>query len=301
MRPFTSTQSASAAPRWATRFRAVPVPLLAAALCFTLAGCQVPPSGPGATLAVDANDPCQNERTDFAGSKTYFQDQIVSGAVTGAAVGAGMGALAGLINGGNLKSALIGGAIGGAVGGVAGAGNAYYNTLAQRAQDQEELANDMSQDLARESQEIDHTAVTFSRLRTCRFAQARAVKDLARHHQMERQTALAQIAYQRSRFDEEIQIAHEFGLTMARRGQQFQEAANDLKTQPPRQGTAAAQSQPASRAKVASVDKAATVSVPEKRASFDRSVATAEHNSKAAFDLDNNASLSWLPSNGIDA
>jgi hypothetical protein len=299
MRPLTLTHFAPTSfPGRSFRF-AAPAPILAA-LCLTLAACQAP-TGPGASLAADPNDPCQGARADFAGSKTYFQDQIVSGAVTGAAVGAGAGALAGLINGGNLRSALIGGAVGGAVGGVAGAGNAYYNTLAERAQDQEELANNMSQDLARESQEIDHTAVTFGRLRACRFDQARYLKSQARHHVIDRQVALTQIAYQRSKFDEELQIAHEFGLTMARRGQQFQEAANDLRTQPAAAGSPAAQKPPASRAKVASVDKAASVSVPEKRASFDKNVASAERNSKAAFDLDNNASLSWLSNNGFDA
>jgi hypothetical protein len=49
------------------------------------------------------------------------------------------------------------------------------------------------------------------------------------------------------------------------------------------------------------VDRAASVSVPEKRASFDKTVANAERSSKAAFDLDNNASLSWLLSAGFDA
>jgi hypothetical protein len=80
---------------------------------------------------------------------------------------------------------------------------------------------------------------------------------------------------------------------MARRSQQFQEAANDLRTRPPVNGQGA----PIPRAapsRVASVDRAATVSVPEKRASFDNTVANAEKSSKAAFDLDNNASLSWV-------
>jgi hypothetical protein len=49
------------------------------------------------------------------------------------------------------------------------------------------------------------------------------------------------------------------------------------------------------------VNRAATVSVPEKRESYDKTVASAEHGSKAAFDLDSNANLSWLPLNGFDA
>lgn len=265
-----------------------------------LSGCQAPP-GPGASLAADASDPCQPERTAFAGSKTYFQDKIVSGAVTGAAVGAGLGALAGLAAGGNLKSALIGGAIGGTLGGAAGAGNAYYNTLAERAQDQAQLANDMSQDLARESQEIDHTAATFSRLRECRFGQARIIKLEVHTHALDRPTGLARIAYHRTKFDEELNIAHEFGLTMARRGQQFQEAANDLRAPPPSAPQRVAAGPRAAPAQIAQVDRAATVSVPEKRASYDRSVAAAQQSSKAAFDLDSGGNLSWLLSNGLDA
>ena len=95
------------------------------------------------------------------------------------------------------------------------------------------------------------------------------------------------------------EILAEFGLTMAKRSQQFQEAANDLRTKPAQntQGQAVAA---APRAKVAQVDHAAAVSVPEKRASYDNTVANAETNSKAAFNLDSNTNLSWLLFNGID-
>jgi hypothetical protein len=275
-------------------------PIFAAAVSLTVAGCQAPVTGPGAQLAMDASDPCANERAAFASSKTYFQDQVVSGAVTGAAMGAGVGALTGLAATGNLRGALIGGLAGGAVGGIAGGSSAYYNTLAEHAQDQNELAYDMNQDLTRESQEIDHTAATFGRLRACRFAQARFVKDQARGHVLDRPTALARIAYHRDKFSEELNIAHQFGLTMARRSQEFQQAANDLRTRPPvtAQGAPAPKAAPA---RVAQVDRAASVSVPEKRASFDKTVASAERGSKAAFDLDSNASLSLLLLNGPDA
>jgi hypothetical protein len=296
--------------------RASTAPMLAAVLGLTLAGCQAPVTGPGATLAADPTDPCQNERTAFASSKTYFQDQIVSGAVTGAAVGAGLGALTGLAASGNWRGALIGGLAGGAVGGVAGGSSAYYNTLAEHARDQDELAYDMNQDLTRESEQIDHTAAAFGRLRACRFAQAEYVKDQAREHLIDRQTALARIAYHRDKFNEELNIAHDFGLTMARRSQEFQQAANDLRTRPPpvtpegstSQGATSQgvtpQGAPATRAapaRVAQVDQAATVSVPEKRQSFDNTVAAAQSSSKAAFDLDNNEKLSLLLPFGRDA
>jgi outer membrane lipoprotein SlyB len=276
--------------------------MLAAALTLSLAGCQTPPSGPGASLAADPSDPCQSDRAAFASSKTFFQDQIVSGAVTGAAAGAGLGALTGLAATGNWRGALIGGLAGGAVGGVVGGSSAYYKTLSEHARDQDELAYNMNQDLTRESQEIDHTAATFGRLRACRFGQAEMVKDQARAHLIDRQTALLRIAYHRDKFNEELNIAHQFGLTMARRSQEFQQAANELATRPPvtPQGSAA----PATRAapaRVAQVDKAATVSVPEKRQSFDNTVASAQASSKAAFDLDSNAKLSLLQQSAPDA
>ncbi len=280
--------------------RAVSTRLLAATLCFSLTACQSPVTGPGAQLAYDSTDPCASERAAFASSKTYFQDKVATGAVTGAAVGAGVGALTGLAATGNLRGALIGGLAGGAVGGIAGGTSAYYNTLAERARDQNELAYTINQDLTRESQEIDHTAATFGRLRACRFAQARIIKTEVRSHMIDRQVGLARIAYQRDHFNQELQIAHEFGLTMARRSEQFQQAANDLRTRPPvvRQGAAPVRAAPA---RIAAVDRAAAVSVPEKRASFDKTVAAAERGSKAAFDLDNNASLSWLLTTGFDA
>src|SRR5260221_5794163 len=120
----------------ASQIRASTLPSLAAALCLTLAGCQVPVRGPGASLAADASDPCQGERSAFAGSKTYFQDKVVSSAATGAAVGAGLGALTGLAATGNLRGALIGGLAGAAVGGAAAAGSASFSNPARDARRQ---------------------------------------------------------------------------------------------------------------------------------------------------------------------
>src|SRR5262249_22133565 len=157
--------------------------------------------------------------------------------------------------------------------------SAYYHTLSERAQDQNELAYAMNQDLARESQEIDHTAATFGRLRACRFAQAWIIKTQVRAGTLDRSTGLARIAYERDKFDQELQVAHDFGLTMAKRSAQFQQASNELRTQPAvnAQGAPVARAAPA---RVAQVNQAATVSVPEKRQSFDNSVSTAAQNSK---------------------
>jgi len=279
-------------------FRTV-APRLVAVACLALAGCQSP-AGPGASLASDASDPCAGERAAFAGSKTYFQDQIATAAATGGAVGAGFGALTGLAATGNLRGALIGGVTGGVVGAAAGASSAYYNTLWQRARDQDEVANTMNQDLAQEGQQIDHTTATFARLRYCRFAQAWATKQQVRHHELDRATGLARIGYNRDKFAEEVRIAHEFGLTMEKRDQQFQEAANDLRAPPPASADAPAPRR-ASSTHVAQVNRAASVSVPEKRQSFDSTVASAEKSSKAAFDIDSDAHLTWVMPYPFDA
>lgn len=273
--------------------RAAAASVLAATLTLSLGGCQSP-FGAGAALTMDGSDPCRGQRAEFAGSKTYFQDKIATGALTGAALGAGAGILYGLARG-RVDVGTV--AVGALAGGVVGAGSAYYSTLAERARDQSEMANTMNQDLARETQEIDHSVASFARLRACRFGQAQIVKGQARRRELDRPTALQRIAFHRDRFDEEIRTAREFGLTMARRGEQFQQAANDLRTKPvSKPGWS-----PAPPARIASVNRAASVSVPEKRATFDRSIASAERESKTAFNLDGGASLSWLGVVGPDA
>ncbi len=272
-------------------------PLLAAAISLTLAGCQSP-LGAGASLAMDPSDPCGGERAAFAGSKTYFQDKIATGVLTGAALGAAGGILYGLANGRIDAGTVVATTV---IGGIAGGGSAYYNTLAERARDQEDVANVMNQDLAREAREIDHTLATFARLRACRFGQSRFVKVQVRGGQVDRATGLARIAYHRDKFNQEIQTAREFGLSMARRGQQFQEAANDLRTRAPSSRSPAIQARRASPVQVAQVNRAAAVSVPEKRSSFDNTVTAAERGSKAAFDIDSNTNLSWLKRLGLDA
>lgn len=260
----------------------------------------------------DASDPCARERAEFAGSKTYFQNKIVTSAAIGAAGGAALGALGAVVSGGrDARSILTGAAIGGVVGGVAGAGSAYYASLSERARDQEEVADFMNRDLARETQEIDRSTATFARLRTCRFSQARFIKDQFRSRAMDRPTGQARIAYHRDKFNEEIGIAREFGITMANRNQQFQEAANALRapaSRPPSQQVAigappprATATRPASPQRTAAVYRAASVSVPEKRAGFDKTVAAAASNSKPAFDIDSNATLTWLSLNWFHA
>jgi hypothetical protein len=252
-----------------------------------LAGCaQISSHMPGGNaLSVDPQDPCGTERADFLRSKDYFTDEIITGTLTGAAVGALSGATVGLLTNNNVgKSALIGGG----VGAVAGGATAYTRTVAQNSRDQAEMAQRVNADLRQEGQQIDHTTATFARLRRCRFAQAGLIKTQVRNGTLTRQAGLTQLSWERGRFDEEIARAHQYNLTMAKRGNEFQDAANTLRAHPT----------PASAPSTRLVTTQASVSIPEKRDAFDKSVASAESNSKVAFDLDSTARLS-LRANAI--
>jgi hypothetical protein len=228
-------------------------------------------------LPVDPSDPCGTQRSDFATSKSYFTDEIVTGALTGAAVGAIAGAGLAIMMGGNAGSAAL---IGGGAGALLGGATSYTKTLEQKSHDQAEMAQHVNDDLHTEGQQIDHTTATFARLRQCRFIQAALIKTQVHNNTLPRQVGLTQLAWQRDRFDEEIKLAHDYDLTMAKRGTQFQDAANVLRSN----------SAPPPSARL--VTAAASVSIPEKRRAFDQSVVTAEAKKGAAFDLDSNAKLS---------
>jgi outer membrane lipoprotein SlyB len=246
-----------------------------------LAGCsQISSHMPGGNaLSVDPQDPCGAERAEFLRSKDYFTDEIVTGTLTGAAVGALSGATIGLLTNNNVgKSALIGGG----VGAVAGGTTAYTRTVAQNSRDQAEMAQRVNADLRQEGQQIDHTAATFARLRKCRFAQAGLIKTQVHNGTLTRQAGLTQLSWERDRFDEEIERAHEYNLTMAKRGSEFQDAADTLRAHPT----------PASASSTRLVTAQASVSIPEKRETFDKSVDSAESSSKVAFDIDSTARLS---------
>jgi hypothetical protein len=265
-----------------------------------LAGC-TNVGGGNVELAVDPGDPCGQYRAQFAQSKTFFTDQIVSGAVTGGAVGALGGALIGGLTGGG-RGALIGALAGGAAGAIAGGTSAYYQNMQQHAHDQSELARGINSDLDREITELDHVNATFASLRECRFNVAQQVKYQVRTGQISRPAAVTTLDFERRMFDQEIAVARQYGATMQKRDDQFQVAADNLAKNDPNyvpppntavvtttrtthvtttHRTAQAPLTPSQQA-VAS----ATQTIPEKRSSFTQSVDDAATKSQVAFNLD---------------
>jgi hypothetical protein len=230
-------------------------------------------------LSVDPSDPCGSQRADFTRAKSYFTDEIVTDTLAGAAAGALGGAGLAWMTGKNVGSGAL---IGGGVGAVAGGATGYTKVRAQQARDQADMAQRVNSDLRQEGQEIDHTTAAFARLRQCRYHQALLIKAQVHSNTLTRQAGLTQIAWERERFDEEIALAHEYGVAMAKRGTQFRDAADALRSSP----------SPPPSARL--VSTAASVSIPEKRNEFDKAVASAESSKKAAFDLDSNAKLSTV-------
>jgi hypothetical protein len=235
-------------------------------------------------LPIDPADVCKDQREEFAKSQSWFTDQIVSGALLGGAGGAALGAAGSAIATGKVNPWVVVGSA--AAGALTGASLAYYKTRAQDAADKDELARNSNSDLTKEGQQIDHTTAAFARLRACRFAEARRIKNEVRNGRLDRTAGLAQIDYQHQRFDEELAVARTYGVNMSKRNDQFRDAAKELRQDRP---PTAGRNDPTSQAALA-----ATGTIPEKRSSYDKSVDRADANSKLAFNLDNNANLTWL-------
>ena len=267
----------------------VVVMLAVVAIVPLVSGCAPGTGGmPAAPILVVApEDVCGKERGDFAKSKTYFTDQIVTGIGTGAVLGTVLGGAAGLVLHVNpVKTAAIGAGVGAAVGGI----SSYSQVMVEKHKDEAELARSVNDDLTKEGQEIDRTTATFARLRACRFQQATYIKTQVRRRAMDRTTAMQQLSFQKGWFDQELDLAKTYRISMEKRGEEFKDAANTIKDQ----AQADAAKAQAAAYEAQAVQQAASVSIPNKRASFDNSIASAVAGSEIAFNLDSNKKVSAL-------
>ena len=256
-----------------------------------LLGCAAMPGGaPKLVLVSDPSDGCQPYRDEFAKSQTFFTEQIVANVSGGAIIGGVVGLGVGLLTRTNpLKSGAIGAVVGGAAGGVSG----YSKVMAEKHRDQLEMARSVNQDLTREGQEIDHASASFARLRACRFEAATFIKTQVRRRVMDRTTAVQQLDQQRRLFAEEIAVAKTYQISMDKRNAQFQDAADTIRQQA-LSDAAPVQTATVQTAAAQAVKQAAGVSIPNKRSSYERSIASAETSSEIAFSLDNNKKVSSL-------
>ena len=285
-------------PRGFVRTPALRFVVLASVAGPWLVGCAAMPGGaPKPVLVSDPSDGCKSYRDEFAKSQTFFTEQIVGDVATGAIIGGILGIGAGVVTGTSpLKSGAIGAVLGGATGGVSG----YSKVMAVQHRDQLEMSRSVNQDLTREGEEIDHASASFARLRACRFEAATFIKTQVRRRVMDRATAMQQLDQQRHLFAEEIAVAKTYKISMDKRNAQFQDAADTIRQQAlsdtaqAQTAQAQAQMQAQAQAQAQAVKQAAGVSIPNKRSSYDRSIASAETSSEIAFSLDNNKKVSSL-------
>ena len=280
---------------WKSRGRRVlTTSLVVASTLWLTGGCTSMQTG-GGQLRINQADACAGDRASFAGSRTFYTDHIIGGAVSGGVMGAAGGALVSYLAGGNAGTGAL---MGLGIGAVSGASASYYSAMAQKFRDQQTLAMNINSDLAREGDEIDHVTATFARVRACRFEQARQTKAMMASGQITRDAGVAQLSYQKSLFDEEIALARQYGLNMQKRDQEFQVAAVSLERRSASESQMAAEPEsapetqsgrPAARSHAHQVVVAATRTIPEKQQAFALAVSDAETRSKEAFNPDSGA------------
>jgi hypothetical protein len=173
----------------------------------------------------DAGDLCAPQRAELRDAENYYTQAVVKGA----AIGGVIGGLTGLLVGDTGKSAAIGAAAGAVAGGVGG----YYLAKQQAAADAASLGDAVLKDVVVENQEIDRTTVAFAKLRECRFAAAREVKDDLAAKRITRAEAVSRLDAMRRQFDADLVIAQKVGAKMAERAKEFQYASDELVNKDP--------------------------------------------------------------------
>ncbi len=257
-----------------------------------LSACASGGSGDAAStdLKMYPDDPCGGQRQEFVKGKSYFAVDLATGIFGGAYNGAIDSYNSTKASGGNTFKAVFKGVGGAFKGGKSG----YWQARAGAAKDQQELERNINSDLSTESKNIDVSIAAFARLRQCRFDQARDIKTKVRQHRLDRTTAQIQIEFERDRFNEEVALAHTYGVNMAQHDDQFRDASaalTEVHRERPHDGSART---------AAEVNRMATVSIPEKRSSFDKAVGNAEQTGKVAFDIDAGEKLTELVHAGYD-
>jgi hypothetical protein len=245
-----------------------------------LVGCTTPgsPDTPELKpLVMDPADPCYPQRQAFNASPHFMTDRIVTSAVVGTVAGAALGAGVAAMSHGSIVTGL---AVGAGTGLVAALATGYLSTVQQKAANDQELSQQVNSDLTTESNSISDVTVSFARLRQCRFAQAAKIKQDLRRHRIDRAASQQLLDYQHDRFNEELAMAHAYGVNMARQADEFHNAADTLKKKNVPNDD--------------QINRVATETIPEKRSNYDDGVNKAEANAQVAFNIDSNIPVSWL-------
>nr|WP_246484419.1 SH3 domain-containing protein [Marivibrio halodurans] len=174
---------------------------------------------------IASDDLCGRHSEELRGSKSYFERNIVQGAVIGAVGGALIGAL---ITGD------VGGALrGGLVGAAAGAGGGYLSARQREAEDRASLTRTVYQDSARESAQVVRALNSFSAARQCRIQTAERVKRDFKAGRLTREQAQQALDTERARYNDDITTVRAIGARVDERHQELVAAAETLSSGDP--------------------------------------------------------------------
>jgi hypothetical protein len=232
--------------------------LLATVAALALSGCTTQSERIGAD---DGSDRCRPQRVALDSTGNYFAEDIIKGAAIGAVGGALIGALTGGSNA--ARNALIGGAAGAA----AGAAGGYWASLQQQNKDQASLLASISNDLARENDQIDRTQIAFAQLNDCRRDEANRVRAELAAGRLTRLQAEQAMAGVKARAAEDLRIARQINAKIEERSANFQFANEQVNPPPPAPAPVAAAPAPApSRAPAQGTAQAAPRPAPQQAA-----------------------------------
>ena len=168
----------------------------------------------------DGTDSCRQYVVALDSTGNFFGASIL----TGAAAGALGGGLLGGIASGNWRGALIGAG----AGALTGATVAYWSALQQRQYDQAALYTRVQGDISADNAQITRTQYAFNRLMACRFQQAEGINAAYHAHQIDRATAVGQMAGVRALAQRDVGLARTIDAQIEQRGQQFVVAADNI-------------------------------------------------------------------------
>ena len=203
-----------------------PIALLLSVAAVDLLGCSST-GGLGMLhpYTVSADDTCGKEKEALKAYRDFFFTSIVEGA----AIGAAAGGLTGFLAGGDTKSTLIGAGAGAVVGGVGG----YFVAKQKVASNNTQLTDSIYSDVTKENQEIDGVTRTFRALRRCRLREARDLKRDYAAHKIAQDDAQSKLKQIHDWYVEDIDFADALGAKMGDRGNEYQNAADNLETLDP--------------------------------------------------------------------
>lgn len=166
-------------------------------------------------------DPCETPSKTLLHAQGSTGRLITGRALLGGVLGAGVGMLTSKDKGR--------GAITGAIAGAGlGAASGYLEAKRRAFNDRNALAGSVYQDIANSNAEAARALRAFTEVRTCRVAAAAAIKVSLEHGQIDRDTATAQLAEHRKRFEREIAAAEKFAKGYDDDLGHFREAAGFL-------------------------------------------------------------------------